>query len=266
MAFIDDDTFTKNTHGRAAEWEVAGLNWLRDAESSGGARVVKVFGQDDSVPGGGLVLERLDNGRASTRFAREFGAALSHTHEAGAAAFGAGPDGWEGDGLHGPNDELMPLSLKHYDHWGEMYAEARIMPTLERINSSQRGATLGEQGNKAVEAVCERLRDGDFDDIDTPARIHGDLWAGNVMWTSSGAVLIDPSAHGGHPLTDLAALALFGAPKLDAIYEGYESEGFLNKGCRKLIPLHQLSMLLSHVYLFGSSYVPSTVQAASQYA
>lgn len=132
---------------------------------------------------------------ASTRFAREFGAALSYTHEAGAAAFGAGPDGWEGGGLHGPNDELMLLSLKHYDHWGEMYAEARIMPTLERINSSQRGASLGEQGNKAVEAVCERLRDGDFDDIIYPARIHGDLWAGNVMWTSSGAVLIDPVPH-----------------------------------------------------------------------
>ena len=43
---------------------------------------------------------------------------------------------------------------------------------------------------------------------DKPARIHGDLWSGNVMWTAdsgqSEAVLIDPAAHGGHREEDLA--------------------------------------------------------------
>ena len=49
-----------------------------------------------------------------------------------------------------------------------------------------------------------------FDDGSAPARLHGDLWAGNLLWTADGGVLIDPAAHGGHRETDLAMLALFG--------------------------------------------------------
>ena len=34
--------------------------------------------------------------------------------------------------------------------------------------------------------------------------------------------LIDPAAHGGHPESDLAMLALFGVPHLDRIISGFE--------------------------------------------
>jgi fructosamine-3-kinase len=56
----------------------------------------------------------------------------------------------------------------------------------------------------------KRCAAGDFDNADGPVRLHGDLWTGNVMWTSDGAVLVDPAAHGGQRETDLAMLALFG--------------------------------------------------------
>jgi len=32
-------------------------------------------------------------------------------------------------------------------------------------------------------SVVARCRAGDFDDDDQPARLHGDLWSGNVIWT-----------------------------------------------------------------------------------
>src|SRR6478752_4834379 len=53
---------------------------------------------------------------------------------------------------------------------------------------------------------------GTFDSAEPASRLHGDLWSGNVLWTAREAVLIDPAAHGGHRETDLAMLALFGAP------------------------------------------------------
>ena len=46
-----------------------------------------------------------------------------------------------------------------------------------------------------------------------PARLHGDLWGGNVLAARDGRPwLIDPAAHGGHREVDLAMLRLFGAP------------------------------------------------------
>ena len=76
-------------------------------------------------------------------------------------------------------------------------------------------ARLDAQARDAIDAVIARCDAGDFDDDDPPARLHGDLWSGNVMWTPDGAVLIDPAAHGGHRETDLAMLALFGCPHFD---------------------------------------------------
>ncbi|WP_175473014.1 fructosamine kinase family protein, partial [Curtobacterium sp. MMLR14_014] len=72
------------------------------------------------------------------------------------------------------------------------------------------------------------------------ARLHGDLWAGNVLWptdadpvdgtTPTGAVLIDPIAHGGHAETDLALLGLFGLPRLEAVLAAYDAESPLAAG------------------------------------
>ena len=46
-----------------------------------------------------------------------------------------------------------------------------------------------------------------------PARLHGDLWSGNVLWGRDGRPwLIDPAAYGGHREVDLAMLRLFGSP------------------------------------------------------
>jgi fructosamine-3-kinase len=91
-----------------------------------------------------------------------------------------------------------------------------------------------------------------------PARLHGDLWAGNVLWTGNGAVLIDPAAHGGHPVTDLAMLALFGLPHLERAVAAYEEVGALGAlpdGWRDLVPLHQVYPLGMHVVLFGAGYL-----------
>jgi fructosamine-3-kinase len=228
-------------------WEAAGLQWLSSVD--GGVPCVPVV----SVDSVSLTLRRLDSVTPSPETASEFGRRLAITHDAGAAAFGAGPDRWDGPGFFGPLSRPLPMSLRPYRRWGEFYAEERLAPMAElaapRLDASTRAA---------VDSVTARCRAGDYDDDDPPARLHGDLWGGNVMWTPDGAVLVDPAAHGGHRETDLAMLALFGCPYYDTILAGYQQLRSLRSGWRKRIGLHQIFPLLAHVVLFGGGHAQRT--------
>jgi fructosamine-3-kinase len=227
--------------------EAAGLRWLSAA--NGGVPCVPVV----SVDATSLTLQRLESVSPSPPAAREFGARLAVTHDAGATGFGAGPDGWNRPGFFGPLTEPLPISLQPQPHWGIFYADQRLAPMAERA-----APRLNTSTRDAIDAVARRCRAGDFDDDDVPARLHGDLWGGNVMWTPDGAVLIDPAAHGGHRENDLAMLALFGCPHYDEIIAGYQGVHPLRPGWRARIGLHQLFALLAHVVLFGGGHAQRT--------
>jgi fructosamine-3-kinase len=232
--------------------EAAGLQWLSDVD--GGVPCARVISHDDTS----LTLERLDSTAPTAGAAREFGRRLARTHDAGAAAFGAPPAGWTGPGYFGPLQQPLPMSYSAGQRWGSFYANERLAPMAERA-----ATRLDASARRAVDAVMARCADGDFDDDDAPARLHGDLWSGNVMWTAAGAVLIDPAAHGGHRETDLAMLALFGCPYFEAMLDGYQANRALREGWRDRIGLHQLYPLLAHVVLFGGGYATQTLAAAT---
>ncbi|WP_369962049.1 fructosamine kinase family protein [Leifsonia sp. EB34] len=233
------------------EAEAAGLRWLCDAERDGGARVVHVV---DASPGR-IELEAVAEARPTPDAARAFGAALAVTHAAGAAAFGAPPDGWDGPLFIG----RRPLPVAHEPTWGRFYARDRVRPYLD---PAERAGNLTAQQREVVEAALARVEAGAFDDDEPPARLHGDLWTGNVLWSPEGAVLIDPAAHGGHRETDLAMLALFGAPHLGDILAGYHAARPLRAGWRERVPLHQLHPLAVHAAGHGPSYGAALAEAA----
>ncbi|HYJ75268.1 MAG TPA: fructosamine kinase family protein [Kineosporiaceae bacterium] len=242
------------------EVEAAGLAWLADAESSGGARVVRVH----EVAPGRLELDRVAPGRPTRPAAAAFGAALAATHRAGAPWFGCPPVGWEGPGYIG----AAPLSYPPAPlPWGAFFARHRIEPYLRAARDA---GSVDAAGARRIEAVCARLEAGDADlagDPEEPAaRLHGDLWSGNVLWSPDGAVLVDPAAHGGHRESDLAMLALFGLPDLGAVLDAYDAAWPLAPGWRDRVGLHQLFPLLVHAVLFGSGYGAQAVAVARRYA
>jgi fructosamine-3-kinase len=83
-----------------------------------------------------------------------------------------------------------------------------------------------------------------------------------VLWSGGRGWLIDPAAHGGHRESDLAMLALFGAPHLERILSAYDEAYPLADGWRSRVPLHQIHPLLVHVCLFGGAYIGQLRAAA----
>jgi fructosamine-3-kinase len=236
---------------RFFEAEAAGLSWLAEPEPEGGARVVEVI----DVGPGFIELERIDDTRATPDAARAFGAALAVTHAAGADAFGAPPTGWDGPLFIG----RRPLPVAHEASWGRFYARDRILPYLD-IAVQAGGVTTAQL--PVIRKAVERIASGELDDRENPARIHGDLWNGNLLWDARGGILIDPAAHGGHRETDLAMLALFGCPYLDELVSGYDAKAPLRAGWRARIPLHQLHPLVVHAASYGPSYGAALADAA----
>jgi fructosamine-3-kinase len=230
--------------------EAAGLRWLADA---GGARVVQVLETGPTR----IALERIEAVRPTAAAAEEFGAALAATHDAGAAAFGAPPPGWAGDIFIGRRAQ----PARPEPTWGRFYAAQRVEPFLDPAVAA---GSLSDAGARTVRRACALIAAGAFDDDDAPARLHGDLWAGNVLWSDRGVVLIDPAAHGGHRETDLAMLALFGCPFLDRILAAYDRRHPLRAGWQQRVPVHQLHPLAVHAAGHGPAYGDELVDAAER--
>ncbi|MHA6630641.1 fructosamine kinase family protein [Pseudonocardia sichuanensis] len=237
----------KDGEPAAVDAEAAGLRWLAAAD---GPPVPAVL----EAGGGRLVTEFVAAAAPDAAAAAELGRALAGMHAAGAPAFGAPPPG-------GPVDARIggaPMRNAPAPSWPEWYAVDRLLPYLRRARDA---GSLGPDAAQEVEAVAERLP-ALAGPAEPPARLHGDLWSGNVLWSPAGAVLIDPAAHGGHRETDLAMLALFGCPHLDAVLAAYDEAAPLAAGWRDRVPLHQLFPLLVHVVLFGGGYAAQALAAA----
>jgi fructosamine-3-kinase len=228
--------------------EAAGLRWLG---AVGALPVPEVLAVDERW----LALAWVDGGGRLDEAA--LGRGLAEIHRAGAERFGALPGG--GDAY-----VLGPLTLPNEprDAWPAFYAESRLLP-LARM-AADRGA-LDAGGVRAVESVAARI--GELaGPAEPPARLHGDLWSGNVHAGADGRPwLIDPAAYGGHREIDLAMLSLFGSPGA-SFGNAYDEVWPRAQGHQERVALHQLLPLLVHAVLFGGGYGTSARRAAERYA
>jgi fructosamine-3-kinase len=224
--------------------EARALRWLAEA---GAVPVPEVL---VALPGL-LALEWVEPGSPSRDAAERLGRDLAAMHRAAAAAFGADWPGFIG--------ALPQDNTPSPGPWAPWFAERRLSPYL-RISADHDALSAADVA--LVERVLARIEE--YGGQEPPARIHGDLWPGNVLWSAADrAWLVDPAAHGGHRETDLAQLALFGgAPYLDRIVSAYQEVWPLAEGWQRRVPLHQLHLLLVHTALFGGAYRDTVVAAA----
>lgn len=225
--------------------EAVGLDWIR---VEGGPPVPRVH----EVTATSLRMDRVVPSEPTVAVAEDLGRRLAVLHRTGAPGFGAP---WTG--FIGPVDDLLPMDNAPSATWADHFRDRRVVPALKL--AVDRGA-IDARDVDDISRVLERLEQLVPDE--GPARLHGDLWSGNVVWAADAAWLVDPAAHGGHRETDLAMLALFGLPHLDRVLTAYDAATPLADGWRERVGVHQLWPLLVHAALFGSSYGVRAGQAA----
>jgi fructosamine-3-kinase len=231
--------------------EAAGLRWLAAAGALPVPEVLAVAdGPDDSVPV--LVMPWIQPNRNGPHDEEAFGRGLAALHRASAPSYG-----FANAGFIGP----LPMDNRPLPTWAEFWWERRIQPLLRQALDA---------GRLSVDdaTVIAELEDEVPDLVGPPetiARLHGDLWSGNVHWADGGCPwLIDPAVYGGHREVDLAMLRLFGGVGYRT-FAAYEEAWPLADGHEDRVPLYQLFPLLVHAVLFGGRYAARAVAVAERY-
>lgn len=240
---------------RFFECEGKGLKWLSEAHKYGGPRVAEVFDWGN----GYLNIERIDTHSATPLAAFEFGAALAHMHDYGAKYFGEAPADYDGTCYFGPLSDPVEMPTGTWSNVIDYLADGRLRPMVDLgIARGELTKSDLDLTNEVIDVLPDLLGKAAED---KPARVHGDLWSGNVLWTKSSdgehteAVLIDPAAHGGHREEDLAMLHLFGISYFKQILDGYQSVHPLKAGFEQRMIIWQLYPIAGHCVFFGGGYV-----------
>lgn len=241
--------------------EAASLAWL---EVPGGLPVPEVLAvveptddQDGDLRG--LVLEWVEPGGSARGSAEALGRGLATIHTAGADRHGAAPPG-AASGEIRFGRAAMPAADPAASTFGEVYAGR-----VEALSAQALDAGSIDRDAAAIIASLAAGMDRFAGPQESPARLHGDLWSGNVMSGPGGEPwLIDPAAYGGHREVDLAMLELFGSPG-PAFYAAYDEVSPLDPGRPERIALWQVQPLLVHAILFGGHYGAAAATAARTY-
>ena len=176
--------------------EARGLRWLGEAGSLRIPEVVAVSRPE--APDQFLVLEFVATGAPGRDFDEKLGRGLAALHRSGAPGFGLDHDNFIG---------WLPQSNAVSETWADFYRTRRLEAQLRLAAAGGLCSSRMRQGFDRLFRTLEEL----VGPPEPPARLHGDLWGGNLLCDESGGpCLIDPAVYGGHREIDLAMMRLFG--------------------------------------------------------
>lgn len=252
VGLADGRTIFAKSHAAAPEGffttEATGLRWLAEA---GAVRTPEVLAVGTAPAF--LALEWIEVGHPDPGTDARFGRALAALHRSGAPSFGR-EDGRPTGSRSLPN-EPSPT-------WAEFYRERRLLPLAEMAETTD---ALDRRDSERLRRVAGRLEEL-VGPPEPPARLHGDLWAGNRLVDRTGeSWIVDPACFGGHREFDLAMMQLFGGFGIEA-FDAYDTVFPIAPGWKDRVSLHQLAPLVVHAIKFGGGYVGAAVAAIDQYS
>lgn len=221
------------------EAEAHGLTWLVQADA---VELPAVVCYTDAF----LVLEWVEPGHPQRHTWPALGRGLAALHGASVHAFG-GPAGYIG---------TLPQAGGQSADWASFYGERRLRPQLRLAVDGGLQGRVARRIERLIHDLPARIASDE-----APSRLHGDLWAGNLLIGLDGRpVLVDPAAYAGHREVDLAMMQLFGGFE-PATFAAYDEVWPRAPGHAERVPLYQLYYLLVHLNLFGRGWL-GRVQSA----
>jgi len=198
-----------------------------------------------------LLMEYIEAKSPNSNELELFGNQLAQLHKVTADEFGFNTNNFIGS-LHQNN--------KKHTNWNDFYIEKRLKPQFKLAQSKGLLDSNEIPNTDKMKEVCYRF----FANVN-PSLLHGDLWSGNYLISSTGKpFLIDPSVYFGHSEIDIAMSKLFGGFGR-SFYDSYHSIIPKDEFTDNRIQLYQLYYLLVHLNMFGSSYYSSVKQILQNY-
>jgi phosphatidylserine decarboxylase len=129
--------------------------------------------------------------------------------------------------------------------WTPWFREHRLRPLLDAARDAL-GPELHDRASRWLDRAAW--------EAEGPCVVHGDCWAGNVMHTRRGPMLIDPSAQWAERGLDVAMMRLFGGFPA-SFWRAYEAARPLPDTTREALPAYSLYYVLAHVVFFGTPWI-----------
>lgn len=187
-----------------------------------------------------LILEWLTATVVTAKGWERFGRGVGEMHKQTRDTFG-----WEEDNYIGSLLQVNPA----YSGWPEFFYHCRILPLARKLQQSGVFDLADIRGIEKLFSGIDKIFP-----VEPPSLLHGDLWAGNFMFTGHGPSIFDPAAYYGHREMDIGMSLLFGG--FDGrFYDAYNDTYPLEKHWKERIRYTQLYPLLVHAVLFGGGYV-----------
>ncbi|MEJ2161756.1 MAG: fructosamine kinase family protein [Robiginitalea sp.] len=223
---------------------------LQAIARTGTLPVPRVEGCASLGSGSCLLLEYIPVGAERGRSFEALGRGLAQMHHHTSASFG-----WPRQNYIGTLDQVNTPNPS----WDFFYCHYRLLPqyrlALDKGFLSASEIPEPEWMLSRISNLLPEIK---------PALLHGDLWSGNYLISSSGTpYLIDPSAYFGHAEVDLAMSLLFGGFP-SRFYDAYFEIAPQVAGFEVRVALYQLYYLLVHLNLFGRSYYRKVVETGSR--